>query len=173
MITKDNIKQFLHELGFKRSSNYLYEVWECHYDEVGATVYVDFANEKIIYPLDIQADRNTSQNFSRPEFFVVLECVCRLLKLGYKPTQIVLEPKTPGGRENSNFYCDILVRNNDNVPYLLIECKNAGDDYDNEWTKMKRDGGQLFRYYNTYRQAKYICLYSSDFVDGKLKENTN
>ena len=171
MITKDNIKQLLilPEYGFKRSSKYLYEVWECHYDEVDATVYVDFANEKIIYPPAIQADRKTSQDFSRPEFFVVLECVCRLLRLGYKPTQIVLEPKTPGGREDTHFYCDILVRNNDNVPYMLIECKNAGDDYDDEWKKMKRDGGQLFRYYNTYRQAEYLCLYSSDFVDGKPK----
>ncbi len=170
MITKDNIKQLLlsPELGFKRSSDYIYEVLERHYEETGAKVYVDFANEKIEYP-GIQADRNTSQNFSKPEFFVVLECICRLLEIGYKPSQIVLEPKTPGGREDSSFYCDILVRNNDNVPYLLIECKNAGKDYDDEWKKMKRDGGQPFSYYNTYRQAKYLCLYSSDFIDGRLK----
>lgn len=172
MITKDNIKQLLlsPELGFKRSSDYIYEVLERHYEETGAKVYVDFANEKIEYP-GIQADRNTSQNFSKPEFFVVLECVCRLLKIGYKPSQIVLEPKTPGGREDSSFYCDILIRDNDNVPYLLIECKNAGKDYDDEWKKMKRDGGQPFRYYNTYRQAKYLCLYSSDFIDGRLKRD--
>ena len=171
MITKDNIKQLLlsPELGFKRSSNYIYEVLERYYEETGAKVYVDFANEKIIYPPAIQADRKTSQDFSHPEFFVVLECVCRLLKLGYKPTQIVLEPKTPGGREDTSFYCDILVRDNDNIPYLLIECKKAGNSYDDEWKKMKRDGGQPFRYYNTYRQAKYLCLYSSDFMDGRLK----
>ncbi len=170
MITKDNIRQLLlsPELGFKRSSDYIYEVLERYYEETGAKVYVDFANEKIEYH-GIQADRNTSQNFSKPEFFVVLECVCRLLEIGYKPSQIVLEPKTPGGREDSNFYCDILIRDNDNVPYLLIECKNAGKDYDDEWKKMKRDGGQPFRYYNTYRQAKYLCLYSSDFIDGRLK----
>ena len=171
MITKDNIKQLLlsPELGFKRSSNYIYEVLERYYEETGAKVYVDFANEKIIYPPAIQADRKTSQDFSHPEFFVVLECVCRLLILGYKPTQIVLEPKTPGGREDTSFYCDILVRDNDNIPYLLIECKKAGNSYDDEWKKMKRDGGQPFRYYNTYRQAKYLCLYSSDFIDGRLK----
>ena len=90
MITKENLKQLLAKLGFKNSSNSLYEVLECHYDEVAATVSVDIANEKIIYPSDIQADRKTSQDFSKPEFFVVLECVCRLLEIGYKPTQIVL-----------------------------------------------------------------------------------
>ena len=171
MITTENLKLLLEKLGFKDSSNSLYEVLERHYDEVGATISVDFANEKIIYPSNIQADRKTSQDFSKPEFFVVLECVCRLLEIGYKPTQIVLEPKTPGGRQDSNYYCDILVRNNDNVPYMLIECKNAGDDYDDEWKKVKRDGGQLFRYYNSYRQAQYLCLYCSDLVDGKLKRD--
>ena len=46
MITKDNIKQLLlsPELGFKRSSNYLYEVLERYYEETGAKVYVDFGN---------------------------------------------------------------------------------------------------------------------------------
>ena len=64
MITKDNIKQLLilPKYGFKRSSNYLYDVWERHYDEVGATVYADFANEKIIYPRAIQADRDGGCN---------------------------------------------------------------------------------------------------------------
>ena len=171
MITKDNIRQLLSELGFKNSPNSMYEVLEHHYNEAGATVSVDFANEKFIYPSDIQADRKTSQDFSKPEFFVVFECVCRLLEIGYKPSQIVLEPMTPGGRQDSNFYCDILVRNNDNVPYMLIECKNAGGDYDDEWKRVKKDGGQLFRYYNSYRQAQYLCLYCSDFVDGKLKRD--
>ena len=171
MITKDNIRQLLPELGFKNSPNSMYEVLERHYNEAGATVSVDFANERFIYTPEIQADRKTSQNFSKPEFFVVFECVCRLLQIGYKPSQIVLEPMTPGGRQDSNFYCDILVRNNDNVPYMLIECKNAGDDYEDEWKRVKRDGGQLFRYYNSYRQAQYLCLYCSDFVDGKLKRD--
>ena len=171
MITKENLKQMLAELGFKQSASSVYDILEKRYDEVGATVMVDFANEKIIYPSDIQADRKTSQNFSKPEFFVVLECVCRLLEIGYKPTQIVLEPKVPGGREDSNFYCDILVRDNDKEAYLLVECKNAGGDYDDEWKKVLRDGGQLFRYYNTYRKAQYLCLYSSDFIDGKPKRD--
>lgn len=171
MITKDNIRLLLPKLGFKNSPNSMYEVLERHYNETGATISIDFTNEKFIYPSDIQADRKTSQDFSKPEFFVVFECVCRLLEIGYKPSQIVLEPMTPGGRQDSNFYCDILVRNNDNVPYMLIECKNAGDDYEDEWKRVKKDGGQLFRYYNSYRKAQYLCLYCSDFVDGKLKRD--
>ena len=30
---------------------------------------------------------------------------------------------------------------------------------------MQKDGGQLFNYYNSYRQAKWLCLYASDFVN--------
>ena len=89
MITKDNIRLLLPKLGFKNSPNSMYEVLERHYNETGATISIDFTNEKFIYPSDIQADRKTSQDFSKPEFFVVFECVCRLLEIGYKPSQIV------------------------------------------------------------------------------------
>lgn len=57
MITKDNIRQLLPELGFKNSPNSMYEVLERHYNEAGATVSVDFANERFIYTPEIQADR--------------------------------------------------------------------------------------------------------------------
>lgn len=29
-------------------------------------------------------------------------------------------------------------------------------------------GGQLFNYYNSFRQAQYICLYASNFADDEL-----
>ena len=103
---------------------------------------------------------------------MVLECVCQLLKIGYHPSNIVLEPKTPGGREDGNYYGDILIKDNNGVPFILIECKTTGEDkdeYNKEWHKMLQDGGQLFRYYNSYRQAQYICLYTADIVDGSLQ----
>ena len=138
----------------------------------GATLSVDFDQEKINYPESIEADRDTTKNFSHNENFVVLECVCNLLNQGYRPEHIVLEPSTPGGREDGNYYCDILVKDNDGRPFMLIECKTTGDDKDEfakAWKKTLNDGDQLFRYYNSYRQAQYICLYTSDFIDGKIK----
>ena len=169
MITKDNLKGLLTFLGFLPATSEQ-DIYNLYFDDNNFCLSVDFKNEKFIYPSGIQADRKTSQDFSKPEFFVVFECICTLLRQGYKPEQIVLEPKTPGGREDSNFYCDILVHDNNNNPYLLIECKKA-DEYDAAWTKTCRDGGQLFRYYNSYRKAQYLCLYSSDFVDGKPKRD--
>lgn len=169
MITKDNLKQFLeYALGFQKNIGYMYDIVEKNYGE-DIQLTVDFTNGKIIYPTGIKIERDTTINFSKDENFVVLECVCTLLSQGYMPEQIVLEPKTPGGREDSYYYGDILVHDNNNLPYLLIECKRSGDDFDSSWKKTQQDGGQLFRYYNSYRKAQYLSLYSSDFVDGKVK----
>ena len=170
MITKDNLRDFLYCLGFQRLDSVKDEM-ALHFDKVNCTISVDFTDEKINYPDGIEAGRNTTKNFSAPENFVVLECIIRLLSQGYKPENIVLEPKTPGGREDSHFYCDILIRDNEKRPYMLIECKTmdgkADDEFSKAWRKTLQDGGQLFNYYNTYRQAQYLVLYASDFVDGK------
>ena len=172
MITKDNLRDFLSYIGFQRLDSVKDEM-TLHFDKVNCTISVDFTDEKINYPEGIEADRNTTKNFSAPENFVVLECIIRLLSQGYKPENIVLEPKTPGGREDSNFYCDILIRDNEKRPYMLIECKTMDskedDEFSKAWRKTLQDGGQLFNYYNTYRQAQYLVLYASDFVDGKLR----
>ncbi len=66
-----------------------------HFDKTNYTIAIDFTNERIIYPEGVEADRDTTKNFSANENFVVLECVVRLLKIGYKPENIMLEPKTP------------------------------------------------------------------------------
>ena len=170
MITKDNLRNLLTCLGFQQSETVQDEM-NLHFDNTNCTIAVDFSNEKIIYPEGIEADRDTTKNFSANENFVVLECVVGLIAQGYRPENIVLEPKTPGGREDSHFYCDILIRDNDKRPYMLIECKTMDgkedDEFSKAWKKTLQDGGQLFNYYNTYRQAQYLVLYASNFVDDK------
>lgn len=174
MITKDNLRNLLTCLGFQQSETVQDEM-NLHFDNTNCTIAVDFSNEKIIYPEGIEADRDTTKNFSANENFVVLECVVGLIAQGYRPENIVLEPKTPGGREDSHFYCDILIRDNDKRPYMLIECKTMDgkedDEFSKAWKKTLQDGGQLFNYYNTYRQAQYLVLYASDFVDGEPRCN--
>ena len=174
MITRDNLRNLLTCLGFQQSETVQDEM-HLYFNNIKSTVAVDFTNEKIIYPEGVQADRDTTKNFSANENFVVLACVIGLFAQGYKPENIVLEPKTPGGREDSHFYCDILIRDNDNRPYMLIECKTMDgkedDEFSKAWKKTLQDGGQLFNYYNTYRQAQYLALYASDFVEGEPRCN--
>ncbi|MEE6072081.1 N-6 DNA methylase, partial [Avibacterium paragallinarum] len=167
MITKENFKLLLQNLGFIKSNSVYGKKVN------GYELKVDFANEKLIYPEEVTAHRDTTKNFSQPENFVVFECVHNLLTSGYRPEHLILEQGMPGGHGMTGGFCDIIVQDNDKQPYLLIECKTADSDKSKEfsraWTKMQKDGGQLFNYYNSYRQAKWLCLYTSDFVDDKIE----
>ncbi len=129
---------------------------------------VDFNNKKINYGDKIVIGNATTSNFSKPENFVVLECVNRLLEKGYKPQNIELEKIYPAGHGHSG-NLDILVYSEEHTAYLMIECKTDGCEYNKEHNKMLKDGGQLFTYYALDRDAKYLCLYSSIFKNGEIK----
>ena len=125
----------------------------------------------IRYPEDLRIHRKTTTNFSQPENFVVLKCITRLLNLGYTPRQLELEKPTPKGHGEAGGHCDIIIQNNEGEVFALIECKTmnstkSGDEFSRAWSYMEEDGGQLFNYFNTYRQATALCLYASDWVDG-------
>ena len=127
---------------------------------------VDFTNQKLIYPQSIKINDTTTSNFSHPENFVVFECVHRLLEKGYKAESLELEPKWQLGREAKSGKADILVYDNKNAPYLIIECKTAGEnsksEFSKEWERMQNNGGQLFSYFQQEKATKFLCLYTSD-----------
>ena len=60
---------------------------------------------------------------------------------------------------------DIFVKCKDGTPFLMVECKAWGTEYEKEKNKMLRDGGQLFSYYSNDRDAKYLCLYTSCMLE--------
>ena len=122
---------------------------------------VDLEKQIINYGDKIQCDSKTTQNFSQPENFVVLECVNRLLEKGYLPENIVLEKTYPAGHGTSG-RLDICVTRDDGSEYLLIECKTYNKEFDKEFTRMKKDGGQLFTYFKFSNKADVIMLYASE-----------
>ncbi|WDL78064.1 hypothetical protein [Helicobacter winghamensis] len=129
---------------------------------------VDFTNQRLIYPQGIKKHDTTTSNFSHPENFVVFECVHRLLEKGYKAESLELEPRWRVGGELKGGKADILVRDNQNETYLIIECKTAGEnsktksEFDKEYARMQIDGGQLFSYFQQEKATKFLCLYTSD-----------
>ncbi|BCX78605.1 restriction endonuclease [Campylobacter sp. 19-13652] len=167
MITKENFRALLEHLGFVKMGKIYTKTIDSY------ELKVDFTNEKLIYPDGLIAERDTTKNFNQPENFVVFECVHNLLQSGYKPEHIILEQGMPGGHGMTGGFCDIIVQDNDKQPYLLIECKtadsNKSKEFSRAWAKMQKDGGQLFNYYNSYRQAKWLCLYTSDFANEKVE----
>lgn len=172
MITNENIQDILlsDNFNFKKES----DIYTHHYGPIegGFDLAYNSTFGQFIYPEDIHTDRGTTQDTHQQESFVVFLCVAQLFARGYQPRNIVLEGKNYSG--NDKGYCDILVVPNNKEykddQYLIIECKTADlvqkdDEFRKHWQKTLRNGDQLFRYFNTYRKAKYLCLFSADYPE--------
>ncbi len=164
MITKSNFKDLLKTLGFTEEEN----IFQKSIGE--ADLKVDFSKKSIIYPEDrgLKVNERQTCNFSQNENFVVFECVHRLLEKGYKPEHLELEPRWRVGRGASGGRADILVRDQENNPLLIIECKTAGDEFEKAWDETRNNGGQLFSYVHQDTQTQYLCLYASSFFENEL-----
>ena len=165
MITKNNFKDLLETLGFTAEDNTFQKTIR------EADLKVDFGKQRILYPEErgLIVNRRDTCNFSHPENFVVFECVHHLLQKGYKPEHLELEPTWRVGRGASGGRADILVRDQENNPLLIIECKTAGDEFDRAWRKTQQDGDQLFSYAQQIPKVQYLCLYASDFVKNTIR----
>lgn len=135
---------------------------------------------RIDYGKKIFCNRKTTCNFHQEETFVVLECVDRLLRKGYKPENIELEKSW--GMGHTEGYLDILVKDEKGKSFAMIECKTWGKEYD-RYTKKEtfshknkakeNDGGQLFSYLQQEpKTTKAICYYTSQ-ISGKKFEYKN
>ena len=160
-----DIKKHIVALGFvpKNGTNGIY-----HKIYVDYAIEIDFELQSINYGSAITAESKTTQNFSQPENFVVLECVDRLLTKGYKPQNIVLEKTWPSGHGTSG-RLDICVNREDGTPYMLIECKTFGKEYNKELARIRKDGGQLFTYFQlSGSKADVLMLYASELKGNKF-----
>jgi type I restriction-modification system DNA methylase subunit len=167
MINKDNLHDLLPAIGFAKHGN-------TYSKDIGATVIsVDFDKELISYPESQGLKVNSRQtcNLSANENFVVLECVHRLLEKGYKPEHIELEPVWRLGHGQKSGRADILVRDQQGIPLLIIECKTAGNEFSKAWKDTEADGGQLFSYIEQEKATRFVCLYASEFDEnaGQVK----
>lgn len=165
MITKNNFKDVLKTLRFTSEEN----IFQKSIGE--AELKVDFDKQEMFYPEDKRLKVNERQtcNFSRDENFVVFECIHRLLEKGYKPEHLELEPRWRVGRGASGGRADILVKNQENKPLLIIECKTPGTEFERAWQKTQQDGDQLFSYAQQIQQTQYLCLYASSFIGNQIR----
>lgn len=130
------------------------------------TIIIDFDRKEINYGSRLTSKSTTTQNFSQNENWVVLECVNRLLEKGYTPESITLEKTYPTGHKTSG-RLDILVTKN-KVAYLMIECKTWGKEFEKAQKKLKKDGGQLFTYFQQDTKAQHLMLYTSTCHKNKI-----
>ena len=185
MITEKDLRNVLTSFGFAENSG----VYENSYSS-GASIEVDFNKKKISYaPLDDDftegkfptkdnpakgfiIHRDTTLNFNHKENFVCLVCVHLLLYKGYEAKHIVFEPAFKVGHVNKPSYGDILVFDKEYNPLVLIENKNFGTEFSNEWNLMQKDGGQLFSYLGPLVNELGLCdslvLFAADYDSNEL-----
>jgi type I restriction-modification system DNA methylase subunit/restriction endonuclease S subunit len=164
MLTQDNLADLLNALGFNKSG-------AIHRKTFGdAVLEVNFTKKEISYPeaAGLVINERQTCNFEANENFVVLECVHRLLEKGYQPKHIELEPKWKLGRGASGGRADVLIKDNEGRPLLIIECKTAGIEFKRAWNKTLQDGDQLFSYAQQISETQFLCLYTSNLESGGL-----
>lgn len=167
MIKKDKFKDLVIKLGYEESSKNIYYLQLNQAD----SIIVDFEKEEITWPVNLTVNDRTTSNFEHPENFVVFECVNRLLKKGYYARNMELEPRWQLGRGASGGKADILIKDNNNHEFLIIECKTYGEEFDRAWQKTKTDGDQLFSYAQQVKRTQYLCLYASNFDNNEIIYN--
>ena len=143
-IQEDNFRELLTKsLGFTRKTDEVHDILYKYYEDINAELSVYFTEEKLNYPPGLEANRDTTKNFSQAENAVVFECVASLFDKGYKPELIILEKGMPGGHGDTGGYCDIIVQDNNKKPYLLVECKTRtgekNDEFSKAWKRMQND----------------------------------
>ena len=167
MIDQSNLKQVLLHLGFIENANVLSK----NFTEIDASLKADFNTQKLIYPIDegFTISGKFTTSFNQKENFVVFECVYRLFEKGYKPQHIELEQSySKIKKDDGGGRADIIVKDNNNNTLLIIECKTYGAEFEKHWKKTELDGDQLFRYLVNKRETKYLCLYSSGFINDRV-----
>lgn len=174
-ITEKNIKDLVSVLGFLPEDGADNVYCKKYNSFNNYIIRINFNTEKIEYRQDNISEENgirwgdsTTSNFANSENFVVLECIDRLLEKGYAPQSLYLEYKFPLGR-NEKGKLDILVFDNEQKAYLMIECKTWGTEFAKEQKKMQKDGGQLFSYFVQDKATQYLCLYTSRLQNGAVE----
>lgn len=163
----DNLKDLLLFLNFTQYQN----VFTKKFTSGDHSLSIDFEKREIIYPeaFGLKVNERQTCNFSSNENFVVFECVHRLLEKGYKPEHIELEPKWKLGHGASGGRADILVKNHQNQPFLIIECKTFDREFNKAWKDTLEDGGQLFSYVEQEKSVEFVCLYASQWNEADQK----
>ncbi|HEY9363539.1 MAG TPA: N-6 DNA methylase, partial [Chitinophagaceae bacterium] len=161
MITKANFKNLLVALSFKEKDAVFSKKIN------GILIQADFKEEKLLYQKGVKIEGDFTTNFSSNENFVVFECVHRLLELGYKQDQLTLEPKWKLGHGASGGRADIVIKDNEGKIFTIIECKTAGKEFNDTWDVGLQYPSQLFSYAQQEGSTQLLCLYTSDFIEGK------
>lgn len=93
----------------------------------------------------MKVNYDTTSNFSKPENFVVFECINRLLEKGYRPEHIEIEKKWALDHDRKGGKGDICKYDIDGKNMLqIIECNTYGAKYKKALEILRTDGSQFY-----------------------------
>lgn len=164
------MKELLISLGFNYKENTKDVLIKSYLNHEKYSIEINLEKSSINFgdKIFFNNSKNSVQNITKPEDLVVVECVDRLLQKGYKPQNIILEKVYPTGHGTSG-RLDILVTDKNNKAFMMIECKTWGKEFDKAFDKLKKDGGQLFTYFQQDKDAQILVLYTSELINKKLE----
>lgn len=170
MLTDLPLNDLIVKLQFipKENSINVYHKKYANHDEYNIEIDLDKKSINLGNAIFFNDSQNSTQNITKDEDLVVLECVDRLLTKGYSPKNIILEKRYPSGHGYSG-RLDILVNRDDGSAYMMIECKTWGKEFDKAFAKLQKDGGQLFTYFQNDKNAAILVLYTSALINKKIE----
>ena len=180
MVTSKNFKKVLELLHYTTDDNKTYiKIYNDNSDSKFEfkAIYDELSDRfEFEYPPKMEYDRTATDDSHQQESFVVFECITRLFDVGCRPENLKLEGKNYQGQKLG--WLDILIKDNTGIEYLIIECKTSdseikNDEFSTHWNKTLNNGDQLFRYFNTFSRAQYLCMYTADFVNDELVDKYN
>lgn len=111
-----------------------------------------------------------SSNLSKKEYLGQLYWVIKLVECGYPPEKIIIEEKVQLGRKEG--FIDILILDYNNEPFMILDAKTNGVEFDKELRLLKKAKGQVASYFSYNSKIKYIGIVSAEFLDTFINDES-
>lgn len=166
----NNILALISSIGFSPKNNTLSIYQKIYTDQNNYVIELNLEKNTINFgdKISFNESNQNTQNITKDEDLVVLECVDRLISKDYKPQNIILEKVYPSGYGHSGRLDILVVNDDDKTSYMMIECKTWGKEFSKEFNNLKKDGGQLFTYFQQDKNVDILVLYTSNLIDDKI-----
>lgn len=166
MVIVKNANKIIKVIGFVPVDGYenRFQYVAKYKDKEINTFVVDFdagKNGKINWGKVSDIEHGRSSNLSKKESIVQLFWVIKLIESGYKPDKIAIEKEVQVGRKSG--YIDIVVYDETNTPFLILDVKKDGEEFEKYASELEFCQGQIASYFSFNTNTKYIGVISAEF----------
>ncbi len=163
---KDKKINILKQIGFVpvNGEEDLYKNEIQYQGKIVNTITVDFNKVKsgeIDWGQARSIGRKSSSRLTKMEFFVQLYWFIYLIQSGYPAQNISIEEKVQLGRKMG--YIDLVVFDKNNKPFLVLDAKTSGEEYDKNCKLLSKSEGQIASYFAYSNNLKFVGVITTQF----------